>query len=71
MKRARVEGFIIIDYIHRMDEFTAQMAQWLMTGQVKDRVDLTEGLENSVDALGKLFVGANTGKLLIQISEEP
>lgn len=71
MKRARIEGFIIIDYINRMDEFTAQMAQWLMTGQVKDRVDITEGLENAVGALGTLFTGGNTGKLLIQISEEP
>ena len=71
MKRARVEGFIIIDYLDRMEEFTAQMAQWLMTGQIRDRVDITDGLENAVDALGKLFTGGNTGKLLIQVSEEP
>lgn len=71
MKRARVEGFIILDYINRFEEFTAEMAQWLMTGQVKDRVDITEGLENAVDTLGKLFTGGNMGKLLIQISEEP
>jgi NADPH-dependent curcumin reductase CurA len=71
MKRARVEGFIILDYVHRFDEFIAQMVQWLMTGQVKDRVDITEGLENAVDALQRLFTSANTGKLLIQIAEEP
>ena len=34
-------------------------------------VDITEGLENAVDALQKLFTSANTGKLLIQIAEEP
>ena len=62
---------IILDYVHRFDEFIAQMVQWLMTGQVKDRVDITEGLENAVDALQKLFTSANTGKLLIQIAEEP
>lgn len=71
MKRARVEGFIILDYVHRLGEFQADMAQWLMTGQVKDRVDIVEGLENAVEGLGKLFASANIGKLLVQISEEP
>ena len=71
MKRARVEGFIIIDYIDRFNEFAMQMAPWLMSGQVKDRVDVAPGLENAVDTLQKLFTSANTGKLLVQIGAEP
>jgi len=71
MKRARVEGFIIIDYIDRFNEFAMQMAPWLMSGQVKDRVDVAPGLENAVDSLQKLFTSANTGKLLVQIGAEP
>ena len=70
MKRARVEGFIIIDYVHRFDEFAMQMAQWVMGGQVKDRVDVAEGLENAVTTLSKLFTGGNTGKLLVRVSKE-
>lgn len=71
MKRARIEGFIIIDYMPRLGEFAMQMAQWVMEGKVKDRVDINDGLENAVTTLGKLFTGGNTGKLLVRISPEP
>jgi len=71
MKRARIEGFIIIDYVPRFAEFAMQMAQWLMEGKVKDRVDINDGLENAVTILGKLFTGGNTGKLLVRVSPEP
>jgi NADPH-dependent curcumin reductase CurA len=71
MKRARIEGFIIIDYIPRLPEFAMQMAQWVMEGKVKDRVDINDGLEHAVTTLGKLFTGGNTGKLLVRVSPEP
>jgi NADPH-dependent curcumin reductase CurA len=71
MKRARIEGFIIIDYIPRLSEFAMQMAQWVMEGKVKDRVDINDGLEHAVTTLGKLFTGGNTGKLLVRVSPEP
>lgn len=71
MKRARVEGFIIIDFMPRLGEFAMQMAQWLMEGKIKDRVDISDGLENAITTLGKLFTGGNTGKLLVRISPEP
>jgi NADPH-dependent curcumin reductase CurA len=71
MKRARVEGFIIIDYFPRFAEFAMQMGQWVMEGKVKDRVDIADGLENAVATLGKLFTGGNTGKLLVRVSAEP
>jgi NADPH-dependent curcumin reductase CurA len=71
MKRARIEGFIIIDYVPRFAEFAMQMAQWLMEGKIKDRVDINDGLENAVTILGKLFTGGNTGKLLVRVSPEP
>ena len=71
MKRARVEGFIIIDYIPRLGEFAMQMGQWLMEGKIKDRVDIADGLENAVTTLGRLFTGGNTGKLLVRVSAEP
>jgi NADPH-dependent curcumin reductase CurA len=70
MKRARVEGFIILDYFPRFDEFAMQMGQWLMQGKIKDRVDVADGLENAVRTLNKLFTGGNTGKLLVRIGPE-
>lgn len=71
MKRARIEGFIIIDYLPRFGEFIAEMAPWVMQGKVKYDTTIVKGIENALSSLDMLFTGANTGKLLVQVSEEP
>ena len=70
MKRARIEGFIIIDYFPRFAEFAADMGKWVAEGKVKYDTTIVKGIENSLTALNMLFTGGNTGKLLIQMSEE-
>jgi len=70
MKRARVEGFIIIDYFPRMAEFLRDMSQWVAERNVKYDVHVVKGIENAMFALNLLFIGGNTGKLLLQMSEE-
>lgn len=71
MKRARIEGFIIIDYFPRLGEFAADMAKWYAEGGIKYDVHVVKGIENALSALDLLFTGGNTGKLLVQVSEEP
>lgn len=71
MKRARVQGFIILDYMTRFPEALAELRGWLAEGCLKYRVDVVDGLENAPQALGKLFVGANKGKLVVQVSDDP
>ena len=71
MKRARCEGFIITDYLPRFPEALGDLGRWLMEGKLKYDVDVVEGLENAPTALQRLFTGANTGKLLVQVSQEP
>jgi NADPH-dependent curcumin reductase CurA len=71
MKRARIEGFIIIDYLPRFGEFFAQMGPWVAAGKIKYDTTIVPGIENALSALDMLFTGGNTGKLLIQVSEEP
>ena len=71
MKRARVEGFIILDYFHRFPEFQAEMGKWLAEGKIKFDVQVEQGLEKALTHLDLLFTGGNTGKLLVQVSEEP
>ncbi len=67
MKRLRVEGFIVLDFLPQMGEFIAEMGQWIAAGRIKDRVTLVDGLENAAKSLGLLFSGGNTGKLLVKI----
>jgi NADPH-dependent curcumin reductase CurA len=71
IQRARMEGFIISDYLPRFAEGFRQMSQWVAEGKIKYTVDVVEGLENSTTAINRLFTGANTGKLLVKISDEP
>ncbi len=71
LKRARVQGFIIRDYFPRFPEAAAKMVPWLKEGKLKYRVDISEGLRSAPTALNKLFDGANNGKLLVKVSEEP
>jgi len=71
MKRARIEGFIIIDYLPRFGEFAADMSKWLAEGKIKYDVHIVKGMENALSALDLLFTGGNTGKLLVQAADEP
>ena len=66
-KRARVEGFIVLDYASRSHEAFADLGKWLAEGKIKYRVDVVEGLENAPRALNRLFSGANQGKLLVKL----
>lgn len=70
IKRSKIEGFLCSDYMPRAEEAFTQLIGWLMAGKLKYKVDVVQGLENAPLALGKLFVGSNTGKLIVQVSPE-
>lgn len=69
MRRTKVKGFIIIDYLDRFAEGAAAMGGWLMAGRLKYETDVVEGLEHAPAALSRLFTGANLGKLVVRVSE--
>ncbi|MCH7957154.1 MAG: zinc-binding dehydrogenase, partial [Proteobacteria bacterium] len=71
VKRARMEGFIIFDYRDRYAEATARLAQWVEEGKITYAEDVVDGLEQAPKVINRLFDGANTGKLIIRISDEP
>ncbi|MEM8533791.1 MAG: NADP-dependent oxidoreductase [Chloroflexota bacterium] len=70
-QRARMEGFIVLDYFNRAGEAVAALGQWYAEGKLRYQVDIVEGFEEIPDAVNRLFTGANTGKLLVKLSEEP
>ena len=67
VKRLRVEGFLLLDYVPRFMEVAAQLGQWKMFGKIKDRETIVEGLEKAPEAINMLFTGANTGKLIVKV----
>ncbi|HMG36872.1 MAG TPA: NADP-dependent oxidoreductase [Blastocatellia bacterium] len=67
IKRARVEGFIVMDYMNRAEEAFRDLGSWLMSGRLKYRVDEVVGLEQAPTAINGLFTGSNIGKLVVKI----
>jgi NADPH-dependent curcumin reductase CurA len=45
------------------------LAEWVMSGKLKFREEIIEGLDNVLPAFLKLFDGSNTGKLIVGIPE--
>ncbi|HZT39098.1 MAG TPA: NADP-dependent oxidoreductase [Bryobacteraceae bacterium] len=71
IKRARVQGFLVLDYASRFGEAASAIVPWLKEGKLKYRIDMVEGLRAAPAALNRLFDGANIGKLLVRVSDEP
>jgi NADPH-dependent curcumin reductase len=69
IRRIKVQGFIVIDYIPRFPLATLRMAWWLKRGKVKDRNTVVQGLDRAPAALVQMFNGENVGKLIVEVGE--
>ncbi len=69
-QRARMEGFIVLDYVDRYPEAFAALGAWMAEGRLKYRVDIVDGLERAPEAVNRLFDGTNAGKLIVRVSDE-
>ncbi len=65
VKRGRMEGFLVLDYLDRFLEAQIDVVGWLSEGKVKHAEHLVDGLERAPDALNLLFTGGNTGKVIV------
>ena len=67
VKRARMEGFLILDYLDRFPAAQLEMAGWVMEGRIHHREHLVDGLDHAGQALNLLFSGGNTGKVVVTV----
>ena len=67
VNRARMEGFLVLDYLDKADEARQELSRWLMDGKIKHREDIQEGIENCPNTLNRLFTGQNIGKQILKI----
>lgn len=65
-RRARMEGFIVLDYAPRFAEATRQMRAWIEAGRLTQQATVVEGFTELPRALIRLFEGFNTGKLMVR-----
>ncbi len=71
IQRARMEGFIVLDYQARFGEAVQQLFQWVGAGDIRYAEDVVEGLEHAPDTLNRLFEGRNMGKQLLKLADPP
>jgi len=68
VNRARMEGFIIMDFAKDYGVAIKDMAGWLAAGQLQSREDIYEGIENFHETFLRLFSGDKMGKLVLKVS---
>jgi NADPH-dependent curcumin reductase CurA len=68
VNRARMQGFVVLDYMARYPEAQREMAAWIKEGKLVAREDVVEGFESFPEALAKLFAGENVGKLVLALA---
>ncbi|MFT6154250.1 MAG: NADPH-dependent curcumin reductase CurA [Crocinitomicaceae bacterium] len=66
-KRITVQGFAMPDHFGDVPELIGKLAPYVMSGKVKYRAHVINGLENAMEGLNLLFTGGNTGKLIVKL----
>ena len=69
VKRARIEGFLVSDFASRFGEALPRLTEWVLSGQLKYREHIVDGLENAPRAFIDMLRGKHVGKQLVRVSE--
>ena len=70
VKRARIQGFLVLDYIERYAEALQELTPWVRQGLIRYREDILDGIEQAPGSIAGLYRGENFGKRLIRIAPE-
>jgi len=70
-QHARMEGFLVFDYLPRFREALQQLGDWIRRGELAYREDIQHGFENAPRTFLRLFEGKNIGKQLLKIADPP
>jgi NADPH-dependent curcumin reductase CurA len=71
VNRAMIKGFIVSDHADRAPAFAAECGPLVMSGRLKFREDIVDGLEHAPGAFMGLLEGRNFGKLIVRVSKDP
>lgn len=68
IQRARMEGFIVLDYAPRFAETVGKLAAHVREGRIAYLEDIQHGIENAPSTFLRLFDGSNHGKQLLELA---
>ena len=66
-KRARMEGFVTLDYADRWQAASDRLARWVLAGEILHREHIIDGLEQAPAALIGMLRGENMGKTMVRL----
>lgn len=67
-KNARIEGFVVPRYAHRIPEMDSVLLKLFADGQLRYRSHILKGIDKAAEAVSMLFDGSNDGKLMVRLS---
>jgi len=71
VRRATMSGFIVFDYAQQYREARRRLSHWVSTGElIAPETIVTGSVTDFPEVLLQLFRGENTGKLILQISND-
>ncbi len=70
VQRARMEGFIVLDYSRRFPEAGEKLTGWFKSGKLRSDEHIERGIENFHPAFLRLFSGSKKGKLILKVDED-
>ena len=66
---ARMQGFILLDYLERFPQAMDELVSWVMNGDIAYREDIQQGFDEIPATFLRLFAGANRGKQLLELAD--
>ncbi|OUU45744.1 MAG: NADP-dependent oxidoreductase [Verrucomicrobia bacterium TMED56] len=67
IKRAKIEGLLVLDYFDRYSKIYEKLSRWFKEGKLINKEDISEGLETAPQSLIRLLEGTNLGKQLVKV----
>lgn len=69
VNRAKMQGFIVLDYAKKYGMAIGEMATWMQEGKLSSKEHVEHGIENFLPTYQRLFNGDKKGKLVLKIDE--
>ena len=70
-KSISMHGFVFIYLLPKYDsQFYTEMTAKVVSGEIKHRQQVYEGLANSCEAIVALLKGLNTAKVVVHVADE-
>ena len=63
----RLQGFIVSNFNNLRADFERDMTEWVLSGKLKYKETVFDGIEEMPKAFIGLFTGVNTGKMIVNV----